>query len=85
MICYDWVAVPSELAAHCLQVVTVELVGFAATHGMRWHCTSWESPGLPDVYHVTAMRTAPSTFWEDTITTYLAAPNVVVSAVSMRQ
>ena len=31
------------------EVVTVESTGFAARHGAAWHCTSFESPGLPDL------------------------------------
>jgi hypothetical protein len=31
------------------EVATVESAGFAARHGAEWHCTSFESPGLPDL------------------------------------
>lgn len=31
------------------EVATVESAGFAARHGTEWHCTSFESPGLPDL------------------------------------
>lgn len=31
------------------EVATVESAGFAARHGAEWQCTSFESPGLPDL------------------------------------
>lgn len=31
------------------EVATVESTGFAARHGAEWYCTSFESPGLPDL------------------------------------
>jgi hypothetical protein len=31
------------------EVATVESAGFSARHGAEWHCTSFESPGLPDL------------------------------------
>lgn len=31
------------------EVATVESAGFAARHGVEWSCTSFESPGLPDL------------------------------------
>jgi hypothetical protein len=59
------------------EAATVESAGFAARHGAEWHCTSFESPGLPDLYYDTALRIAPQQHWDDAITSYLAAPNVI--------
>lgn len=57
------------------EVATVESAGFAAQHGMEWHCTSFESPGLPDLYYNSALRMHKD--WDDVCTSYLAAPNVI--------
>lgn len=59
------------------EVATVESYGFAAAHGMTWHCTSFESPGLPELYHRAALRMAPRAHWDDIMVGYLAAPNVI--------
>ncbi|KAF6259218.1 hypothetical protein COO60DRAFT_1700957 [Scenedesmus sp. NREL 46B-D3] len=59
------------------EVATIESHPFAAAHGADWHCTSFEGPGLPDLYHRAALRAAPAQHWNDVITSYLAAPNPI--------
>jgi hypothetical protein len=59
------------------EVATVESHAFAAAHGADWHCTSFEGPGLPDLYHSAALRVAPVEHWNGVITSYLAAPNPI--------
>ncbi|WIA41003.1 hypothetical protein OEZ86_004644 [Tetradesmus obliquus] len=59
------------------EVATVESAPFAAAHGAAWHCTSFEGPGLPELYHTAALRAAPREHWNDVITSYLAAPNPI--------
>jgi hypothetical protein len=58
-------------------VATVESHAFAAAHGADWHCTSFEGPGLPDLYHRAALRVAPVEHWNNVVTSYLAAPNPI--------
>lgn len=59
------------------EVATVESYGFATTHGASWKCTSFESPGIPDFYHRSALRMAGVEYWHEAITGYLAAPNPI--------
>eukprot|EP00879_Flechtneria_rotunda_P005162 GHRR01005444.1.p1 GENE.GHRR01005444.1~~GHRR01005444.1.p1 ORF type:complete len:797 (+),score=305.13 GHRR01005444.1:841-3231(+) len=59
------------------EVVTVESCSFAAAHGITWRCTSFESPGLPELYHSAALRQAPKLYWDSIMTSYLAAPNAI--------
>lgn len=59
------------------EICTVESYGFAAAHGASWECTSFESPGLPDLYHRAALRMADADYWNQAIIGYLAAPNPI--------
>lgn len=60
-------------------VATVESHGFAAAHGMTWHCTAFEDPGLPDYYHRAAVHAAPEEHWNNIMTSYLAGALLLVN------
>ena len=66
-----------SLGAMLAEVATVESRRFAEKHGISWRCTSFECPGLPDVYMRSALRQRPRDYWNAKMTSYLAAPNPI--------
>ncbi|GBF94765.1 hypothetical protein Rsub_07648 [Raphidocelis subcapitata] len=60
------------------EAATIESARFSDAHGMRWRCVSFESPGLPEAYHRSALRQRPAPgAWNGAIRGYLAAPNPI--------
>lgn len=67
-----------SLGGMLAEAVAVDCLGFAAAHAMTWRCTTFESPGLPDIYIRAAHMLQPSDeYWKAHMVGYLSAPNPI--------